>query len=204
MADVAAAERATGYVAGGISPSARSAPTRPCSTPRRSRTPTIFVSAGRRGLDLEIAPADLVRGHRGDHAPIGALRSDPRRSSAVSRPACAVPSSSTQPLMPKAGSGARLSRTSPGRRPASVREPVVAGVEVDEEHAGVVGVADDVAEGVGVTEVAVLEELVAVVVVGPDDDGVAVGRLPRTARRPPARPRSRSLSRTAWISSGSP
>ena len=61
MAELGAAERATGYVAGGISPVGQK---------RRSRTvvdesalthPTIYVSAGRRGLDLEIAPADLVR-----------------------------------------------------------------------------------------------------------------------------------------------
>ena len=61
MADKAAAERATGYVAGGISPIGQK---------RRHRTvvdgsaldhATVFVSAGRRGLELEISPADLVR-----------------------------------------------------------------------------------------------------------------------------------------------
>ena len=41
-------------------PSARSAPTRPSSTAAPRTHPTVFVSAGRRGLDLEIAPADLV------------------------------------------------------------------------------------------------------------------------------------------------
>ncbi|HVX55187.1 Cys-tRNA(Pro) deacylase [Nocardioides sp.] len=61
MAEVGAAERATGYVAGGISPvgQRRSHPT---ALDQSALThPTIFVSAGRRGLDLEIAPADLVR-----------------------------------------------------------------------------------------------------------------------------------------------
>ncbi|MFC4784620.1 Cys-tRNA(Pro) deacylase [Nocardioides sp. MAHUQ-72] len=61
MAEVAAAERATGYVAGGISPigQKRSHPTVLDSTALDH--PTVFVSGGRRGLDLEIAPADLVR-----------------------------------------------------------------------------------------------------------------------------------------------
>lgn len=60
MADKAAAERATGYVVGGISPvgQKRAHPTVVDSTALAH--PTVYVSAGRRGLDLEIAPADLV------------------------------------------------------------------------------------------------------------------------------------------------
>ncbi|MBP2322892.1 Cys-tRNA(Pro)/Cys-tRNA(Cys) deacylase [Kibdelosporangium banguiense] len=61
MADVADAERATGYVAGGISPLGQ-----------RKRLPTVvdssvlefstlFCSAGRRGLEVELDPADLIR-----------------------------------------------------------------------------------------------------------------------------------------------
>lgn len=61
MADVADAERATGYVAGGISPvgQRRSHPT--VLDESALTYDTVLVSAGRRGLDLEIAPADLVR-----------------------------------------------------------------------------------------------------------------------------------------------
>jgi Cys-tRNA(Pro)/Cys-tRNA(Cys) deacylase len=61
MADVAAAERAAGYVAGGISPvgQKRSHPT--ALDESALAYPTVFVSAGRRGLDLEVAPADLLR-----------------------------------------------------------------------------------------------------------------------------------------------
>ena len=61
MADKAAAERSTGYVAGGISPigQKRSHPTVVDSSALEHET--VYVSAGRRGLDLEIGPADLVR-----------------------------------------------------------------------------------------------------------------------------------------------
>lgn len=61
MADRAEAERVTGYVAGGISPigQRKQLPTVLDSTALDH--PTVFVSAGRRGLDLEIAPVDLVR-----------------------------------------------------------------------------------------------------------------------------------------------
>ena len=61
MAERAAAERATGYVLGGISPLGQ-----------RKRLPTVIdasaghwdkvlCSAGRRGLEIELAPADLIR-----------------------------------------------------------------------------------------------------------------------------------------------
>lgn len=60
MAEVAAAERATGYVAGGISPIGQKRPHPTVLDQTASAFDTVFVSAGRRGLDLEIAPADLV------------------------------------------------------------------------------------------------------------------------------------------------
>jgi Cys-tRNA(Pro)/Cys-tRNA(Cys) deacylase len=60
MADAGAAERATGYVAGGISPlgQRRALPTVVDASALDHET--IHVSAGRRGLELELAPADLV------------------------------------------------------------------------------------------------------------------------------------------------
>ncbi len=70
MADVAAAERATGYVAGGIAP-----------VGQRRRLPvvidssalnfaTVFCSGGRRGLEIELSPGDLVRATNAVVAPI--------------------------------------------------------------------------------------------------------------------------------------
>jgi Cys-tRNA(Pro)/Cys-tRNA(Cys) deacylase len=70
LAEVPAAERATGYVAGGISPLGQ-----------RRRLPvvidstaldfaTVFCSGGRRGLEVELAPHDLVRAADAIVAPI--------------------------------------------------------------------------------------------------------------------------------------
>ncbi|HEY8301650.1 MAG TPA: Cys-tRNA(Pro) deacylase [Jatrophihabitans sp.] len=72
LADPTAAARATGYVVGGISPIGQ-----------RSRLPividstaqqfaTVFVSAGKRGLQVELAPAELARAANARFAPISA------------------------------------------------------------------------------------------------------------------------------------
>jgi Cys-tRNA(Pro)/Cys-tRNA(Cys) deacylase len=61
MADVAAAERATGYVAGGISPLGHRKRLPVVVDGSATQYETIFCSAGRRGLEVELAPAELVR-----------------------------------------------------------------------------------------------------------------------------------------------
>jgi Cys-tRNA(Pro)/Cys-tRNA(Cys) deacylase len=61
MADVAVAERATGYVAGGISPLGHRRRIAVVIDSSAMGYVTIYCSAGRRGLELELAPADLVR-----------------------------------------------------------------------------------------------------------------------------------------------
>lgn len=74
MATPADAERITGYVTGGISPLGQ-----------RKRLPTVLdesalafdtihVSAGRRGLEIELTPADLLALTGGDAQPIAVRR----------------------------------------------------------------------------------------------------------------------------------
>jgi len=60
MADVRDAERATGYVAGGISPFGQKRPHPTVVDETVELWDSVYVSGGRRGLDVEIAPADLI------------------------------------------------------------------------------------------------------------------------------------------------
>ena len=61
MADPAAAERSTGYVLGGISPLGQRRPLRTVVDESALEFETVFCSGGRRGFEIELAPADLVR-----------------------------------------------------------------------------------------------------------------------------------------------
>ncbi len=61
MAEPAAAERASGYVVGGISPLGLRRRLRTVLDVSATSHSTILVSGGRRGLDVELTPGDLVR-----------------------------------------------------------------------------------------------------------------------------------------------
>jgi Cys-tRNA(Pro)/Cys-tRNA(Cys) deacylase len=61
MAEATAAERATGYVLGGISPLGQRRRLPTVVDQGAMGHPTVFVSAGRRGLEIELDPHDLVR-----------------------------------------------------------------------------------------------------------------------------------------------
>lgn len=60
MADAAIAERLTGYVTGGISPFGQKRRLETYVDEAITKFETVFVSAGRRGLQVEVAPADLI------------------------------------------------------------------------------------------------------------------------------------------------
>jgi Cys-tRNA(Pro)/Cys-tRNA(Cys) deacylase len=70
MADPAAAERATGYVVGGISPLGQKKQLPVVVDASALAFERVYVSAGRRGLELSLAPMDLVKLARGRTGPI--------------------------------------------------------------------------------------------------------------------------------------
>jgi Cys-tRNA(Pro)/Cys-tRNA(Cys) deacylase len=70
LADPAEAERATGYVVGGISPVGQKRAHPTVLDASAMAHGTVYVSGGRRGLDLGLSPADLVRVTDATVAPI--------------------------------------------------------------------------------------------------------------------------------------
>ncbi|MFK0570810.1 Cys-tRNA(Pro) deacylase [Endozoicomonas sp.] len=61
MAEQQEAERSTGYIFGGISPLGQKKRLPTVVNSSVESFDTVFVSAGRRGLEIELAPADLVK-----------------------------------------------------------------------------------------------------------------------------------------------
>lgn len=61
LAERAAAARATGYVVGGISPLGQRSRLPVVIDASAAAFPSVYVSAGRRGLQVELAPSDLLR-----------------------------------------------------------------------------------------------------------------------------------------------
>lgn len=70
LADPVLAQRATGYVLGGISPIGQKKDHRTVIDQTVALWPSVYVSGGRRGLDLELAPDDLIAATGALTAPI--------------------------------------------------------------------------------------------------------------------------------------
>ncbi|HNQ06376.1 MAG TPA: Cys-tRNA(Pro) deacylase [Tetrasphaera sp.] len=70
MSDPAVAERLTGYVVGGISPIGQKRALATVLDASAAAQPVIYVSGGRRGVDIGLAPADLLAVTGGRLGPI--------------------------------------------------------------------------------------------------------------------------------------
>lgn len=74
MANPSAAQRATGYLVGGISPLGQKKKHRTFIDASAQALPLIHVSAGRRGLEISLAPSDLLALCDGAWADLGRSR----------------------------------------------------------------------------------------------------------------------------------
>lgn len=74
MADPTVAQRVTGYVLGGISPLGQKRPLTTVVDESAAAWETVFVSGGRRGLEIELSPVALVTLTSGQLAPIARVR----------------------------------------------------------------------------------------------------------------------------------